>query len=118
MKILLIQSGTAGDATSDAPLRDLQLVGQGRANGVFNPEVLHNGGLVFLPANTWISGKNIGAEPIALTFVFSARGFEDTMRRNSVSAGETPTQITPEHQRACAHMGHFESAGGLDNLKK
>jgi len=29
----------AFDATSDAPLRDLQLAGQGRANGVFNPEV-------------------------------------------------------------------------------
>lgn len=72
---------------------------------------LHAGGLVFIPANTWISGKNIGTEPIALTFVFSAPGFEDTMRCNSVPAGETPTPITPEQQKDCAHLGHAESAG-------
>jgi quercetin dioxygenase-like cupin family protein len=90
-EILLIQSGTAhvwlGDQERD----------------------LHAGGLVFIPANTWISGKNIGTEPVALTFVFSAPGFEDTMRCNSVPADETPTQITPEQQAACAHLGHAES---------
>jgi quercetin dioxygenase-like cupin family protein len=79
---------------------------------------LHAGGLVFIPANTWISGKNIGATPIALTFVFSAPGFEETMRCNSVPAGETPTPITPEQQKDCAHLGHAESAGRLDNPKK
>ena len=79
---------------------------------------LHAGGLVFIPANTWISGKNIGATPIALTFVFSEPGFDETMRCNSVPAGETPTPITPEQQKECAHLGHSESAGRLDNLKK
>jgi quercetin dioxygenase-like cupin family protein len=91
-EILLIQSGTAhvwlGDQERD----------------------LHAGGLVFIPANTWISAKNIGSEPISLTFIFSAPGFEDTMRCNSVPAGETPTQITPEQQKDCAHLGHAESA--------
>lgn len=72
---------------------------------------LHAGALVFIPANTWISAKNIGTEPISLTFIFSAPGFEDTMRCNSVPAGETPTQITPEQQRDCAHLGHAENAG-------
>ena len=99
-EILLIQSGTAhvwlGEQERD----------------------LHAGGMVFIPANTWISGKNIGTEPIALTFVFSAPGFEDTMRCNSVPAGETPTPITPEEQKDCAHLGHSESAGRLDNPKK
>ena len=99
-EILLIQGGTAhvwlGDEERD----------------------LHAGGLVFIPANTWISGKNIGATPIALTFVFSAPGFEETMRCNSVPAGETPTPITPEQQKDCAHLGHSESAGRLDNPKK
>ena len=99
-EILLIQSGTAhvwlGDQERD----------------------LHAGGLVFIPANTWISGKNIGATPIALTFVFSAPGFEETMRCNSVPAGETPTPITPEQQKDCAHLGHSESAGRLDNPRK
>ena len=71
---------------------------------------LHAGGLVFIPANTWISLKNMGFEPISLTFIFSAPGFEDTMRCNSVPAGETPTQITPEQQRECVHLGHAESA--------
>jgi quercetin dioxygenase-like cupin family protein len=99
-EILLIQSGTAHVWLGEQE-RDLDA-----------------GGLVFIPANTWISGKNIGTEPIALTFVFSAPGFEDAMRCNSVPAGETPTQITPEQQRDCAHLGHSESAGRLDNPKK
>ena len=80
---------------------------------------LHAGGLVFVPANTWVSLKNTGAEPIGLTFVFSAPGFEDTMRRNSVPAGATtPTQITPEQQRECAHLGHAESASRQEQPKK
>ena len=99
-EILLIQSGTAhvwlGDQERD----------------------LHAGALVFIPANTWISGKNIGTEPIALTFVFSAPGFEETMRCNSVPAGETPTRITPEQQLDCAHLGHAESAARPANSKK
>jgi len=79
---------------------------------------LHAGGLVFIPENTWISLKNIGAEPASLTFIFSAPGFEDTMRCNSVPAGETPTQITPEEQGECAHLGHAESAGRPQQPKK
>ena len=81
-EILLIQGGTAHVSLGEEE-RDL-----------------HTGGLVFIPANTWIGGKNIGTEPIALTFIFSAPGFEDTMRCNSVPAGETPTAITPEEQLA------------------
>ena len=79
---------------------------------------LHAGGLVFIPANTWISAKNIGTEPISLTFVFSAPGFEDTMRCNSVLAGERPTPITPEQQKDCAHLGHAESASRPEEAKK
>jgi quercetin dioxygenase-like cupin family protein len=98
-EIALIQSGTAhvwlGDQERD----------------------LHAGGLVFIPANTWISLKNIGTDPISLTFVFSAPGFEETMRCNSVPAGETPTQITPEQQRDCAHLGHAENASRQEQPK-
>ena len=79
---------------------------------------LHAGGLVFIPENTWISLKNVGAEPASLTFVFSAPGFEDTMRCNSVPAGETPTQITPEEQKECAHLEHAESASRPQQPKK
>jgi mannose-6-phosphate isomerase-like protein (cupin superfamily) len=87
-EILLVQSGTAhvwlGDQQRD----------------------LHAGGLVFIPANTWISAKNIGTEPVSLTFIFSSPEFEDTMRCNSVPAGETPTEIMAEQQKECAHLGH------------
>jgi len=72
---------------------------------------LHAGGLVFIPVNTWISLKNTGAEPVSLTFIFSAPGFEDTMRCNSVPSSEPPTTITPEQQEECAHLGHSERAG-------
>jgi quercetin dioxygenase-like cupin family protein len=99
-EILLIQSGTARVSLGEQE-RDL-----------------HAGGLVFIPANTWISGKNIGTEPIALTFIFSAPGFEDTMRCNSVPAEQKPTLITPEQQRECAHLGHAETAARPDTPKK
>jgi quercetin dioxygenase-like cupin family protein len=99
-EIVLIQSGKAHVWLGDQE-RDLQA-----------------GGLVFIPANTWVSLKNIGVEPISLTFVFSAPGFEDTMRCNSVPAGETPTQITPEQQRECAHLGHAENANRQEQPKK
>ena len=79
---------------------------------------LHAGGLVFIPANTWVSLKNIGTEPIGLTFIFSAPGFEDTTRCNSVPAGEIPTPITPAQQRDCAHLGHAEYASMQEQPKK
>jgi quercetin dioxygenase-like cupin family protein len=79
---------------------------------------LHAGGLAFISANTWVSAKNIGSEPISLTFIFSAPGFEDTMRCNSVAAGETPTQITPEQQKDCAHLGHGENASRPEETSK
>jgi quercetin dioxygenase-like cupin family protein len=79
---------------------------------------LHAGGLVFIPANTWISLKNIGSEPVSLTFIFSAPGFEDTMRCNSVPASEPITTITPEQQEECAHLGHSERAGKPEQRKK
>jgi quercetin dioxygenase-like cupin family protein len=99
-EILLIQNGTAHVSLGDQE-RDV-----------------HAGALVFIPSNTWISLKNIGTEPISLTFIFSAPGFEETMRCNSVAAGETPTPITPEQQRECAHLGHAENAGRLDRPTK
>ncbi len=79
---------------------------------------VHAGGLVSIPENTWISLKNIGTEPIGLTFIFSSPGFEDTMRCNSVPAGEPPTKITPEQQKECAHLGHAENAGRQESPQK
>jgi quercetin dioxygenase-like cupin family protein len=79
---------------------------------------LHAGGLVFIPSNTWVSLKNTGTEPVGLTFIFSAPGFEDTMRCNSVPAGETPTLLTPEQQKECAHLGHAEYASRPEQPRK
>src|SRR4030081_3139702 len=99
-EILLIQSGTAhvwlGDQERD----------------------VHVGGLAFIPANTWISLRNTGTELVSLTFLFSAPGFEETMRCNSVPAGETATQITQEQKKECAHMGHVEYVNRPEQRKK
>jgi len=49
---------------------------------------VHGGATVFIPANTWISATNIGNEVIHFVFIFSAPGFEDFMRAESVREGE------------------------------
>jgi quercetin dioxygenase-like cupin family protein len=91
-EILLIQTGTAhvwlGDRESD----------------------VHAGGMVFIPSDTWISLRNTGTQPVGLVFIFSAPGFEETMRCNSVPANEKPTLLTPEQQKECSHLGHAVSA--------
>ncbi len=87
-EILLIQTGTAHVRLGDQE-RDV-----------------HAGGLVFIPANTWVSFKNTGSEPISLVFIFSAPGFEDYLRCTSVPASQKATVITREELKNCAHEGH------------
>jgi quercetin dioxygenase-like cupin family protein len=87
-EILLIQTGTAHVRLGDQE-RDV-----------------HAGGLVFIPRNTWIGLKNIGAEAISLVFIFSAPGFEDYMRCTSVAASQKAIAITREELKSCAHDGH------------
>lgn len=91
-EILLIQTGTAHVRVGDLERN------------------VHAGGLVFLPGNTPIELENIGSEPIALVFIFSAPGFEDYMRCSSVPAGQKATVITREELKRCAHEGHVEYA--------
>ena len=55
---------------------------------------VHGGATVFIPANTWISVTNIGTEPIGCVFVFSAPGFDDFMRAESVPEGQKVTPLT------------------------
>ena len=52
------------------------------------------GATVFIPAGTWISAVNIGKEPIHLVYVFSAPGFEEFMRAESVREGEKAAPLT------------------------
>jgi hypothetical protein len=54
---------------------------------------LHAGGLVFIPSNICISLKNIGSEPVSLSFIFSAPRFEDPMRCDSVTAVKRPPRL-------------------------
>ena len=39
---------------------------------------LHAGGTVFIPAYTWVSVKNAGAETVRVAFVFSGLGLRIT----------------------------------------
>jgi quercetin dioxygenase-like cupin family protein len=88
-EILLIHSGTAHVSLGDQE-RDL-----------------HAGGLVFIPANTWIGLKNISPEPLSVTFIFSAPGFEEFQRCISVPAAETPKPMTEEDLKRCEAPGHM-----------
>jgi quercetin dioxygenase-like cupin family protein len=67
---------------------------------------LHAGGTVFIPANTWVSVKNTGTQTVSVVAVFSAPGFEDYMRCDSVLPNEKVTPLSEEEQKACAHQGH------------
>jgi quercetin dioxygenase-like cupin family protein len=55
---------------------------------------VHGGATVFIPADTWIAVTNVGAEAIGCVFVFSAPGFEDYMRAESVPEGQKITPLT------------------------
>lgn len=68
---------------------------------------LHAGGLVFIPANTWIGLKNVSTEPVSVTFIFSAPGFEEFQRCISVPASEPPTPMTVEDLKRCEAPGHM-----------
>src|SRR6202047_2324360 len=84
-EILLIQTGTAHVTLNDKEYD------------------VHAGGMVFFPAETWVGMKNIGKDSISLVFIFSAPGFEDNMRCGSALAGQSPTPITTDELKACAH---------------
>ena len=74
---------------------------------------------MFIPReNTWISLKNTGTEPIGLTFVFSAPGFEDTMRCNSVPTGETPTERSRQSNKKNVHTWDIGKAGRQEPPQK
>jgi quercetin dioxygenase-like cupin family protein len=55
---------------------------------------VHGGAAVFIPVNTWIAVTNIGTDAISCVFVFSALGFDDFMRAESVPEGQKITPLT------------------------
>jgi quercetin dioxygenase-like cupin family protein len=74
---------------------------------------VHAGATVFAPADTWIEVTNIGTDAIHGVFVFSAPGFDDFMRAESVPEGQTVTPLTKaedarlmkEHAHAVIYAG-------------
>ena len=80
---------------------------------------LHAGGMVFIPAHTWISLKSIGAETASIVGIFSAPGFEDHMRCESVPANEKPTTISQAEENVCDRIGHviYKDRGEEDPKK-
>ncbi len=79
---------------------------------------LHAGGTVFIPANTWVDVKNATTETASVVFVFSAPGFEDYMRCDSVLPNEKVIPLSIEQQRACSHLGHVIYRDLEENPKK
>jgi quercetin dioxygenase-like cupin family protein len=67
---------------------------------------LHAGGTVFIPAYTWVSVKNATTETVSLVWAFSAPGFENYMRCDSVLPNEKVIPLSPEQQKVCEHQGH------------
>jgi hypothetical protein len=55
---------------------------------------VHAGATVFAPANTWIEVTNIGPDAIHGVFVFSAPGFDDFMRAESLPEAQKITPLT------------------------
>jgi quercetin dioxygenase-like cupin family protein len=81
-EILFLQNGSAkvslGDKTRD----------------------VHGGATVFIPAGTWISAANTGKEAIHVVFIFSAPGFEEFMRAESVPEGQKVVPLTKAEDAA------------------
>jgi quercetin dioxygenase-like cupin family protein len=89
-EILFLQSGTARVHLGDSERE------------------VHGGATVFIPVNTRISVSNVGSEVIHLAFVFSAPGFEEFMRAESVREGEKNVPLSKaedeEIQRKHSHV--------------
>lgn len=61
---------------------------------------VHGGATVFIPAGTWISAVNTGEETIHMVYVFSAPGFDEFMRAESVREGEKAVTLTKAEDAA------------------
>lgn len=61
---------------------------------------VHGGAILFIPAGTWISAVNIGKEAIHAVSIFSAPGFEEFMRAESVREGEKAIPLTKAEDAA------------------
>ena len=85
-----LQPGGKIDAHRHPGSDEILFLQNGRARVSLGDTVreVHGGATVFIPANTWISVTNIGTDAISAIFIFSAPGFEEFMRAESVSEGD------------------------------
>jgi len=67
---------------------------------------LHTGATIFIPALTWVNVKNAGTDTASVVGIFSAPGFEDYMRCDSVLPTEKVIPLSPEQMKACEYEGH------------
>ena len=72
---------------------------------------LHSGGMVFIPANTWVGAENTGTETESDVAIFSAPGFEDHLRCESVPTNEKPKPISQAEENECDRLGHVVYKG-------
>jgi quercetin dioxygenase-like cupin family protein len=79
---------------------------------------LHAGGMVFIPAYTWVNMKVVGSEPVSLVGIFSAPGFENHLRCASVPAGKKPTPMTLADWKECDMEGHVVYEGREETPEK
>jgi quercetin dioxygenase-like cupin family protein len=79
---------------------------------------LHAGGTVFIPAHTWVRVENAGTETVSVVFVFSAPGFENYMRCDSVLPNEKVTPLSPAEMKACGQEGNVIYKDLEENPKK
>ncbi|HTD21200.1 MAG TPA: cupin domain-containing protein [Terriglobales bacterium] len=66
------------------------------------------GGLVFIPAETWISLKNTGKENISLVAIWNEPGFEEMLRCGSVPKGQVGELLSRDGVKDCYHHGDAE----------
>jgi hypothetical protein len=62
--------------------------------------------LHFFVEETGEYGEQQLTETVSVVFVFSAPGFENYMRCDSVLSNEKPTPKSPEELKGCEHQGH------------
>ncbi len=67
---------------------------------------------------TYMMVVDAGTETVRVVFVFSAPGFENYMRCDSVLPNEKVTPLSLEEQRGCAHAGHVIYKDLEENPKK
>jgi len=67
-----------------------------------------SGGIVFIPAGTWISLKNTGTTNISLVAVWNEPGFEEMLLCGSVAKGQKGDLLTRDAVSDCYHHGDAE----------